>query len=101
MAKVSAVAKNDRRKKLIDKFAQKRSELKSIVSSKTSSDQEKFDAQIKLAKLPRNSSKIRHRNRCNVTGRPRGYYRDFGISRIALREHAGWGSIPGLTKSSW
>jgi len=101
MAKVSAVAKNDRREKLIKRYAEKRAKLKAIVSSKTSSDQEKFEAQLKLAKLPRNSSKIRHRNRCNLTGRPRGYYRDFGISRIALREHAGWGAIPGVIKSSW
>ncbi|MFZ8864926.1 MAG: 30S ribosomal protein S14 [Rickettsiales bacterium] len=101
MAKVSAIAKNERREKMISKYAEKRAKLKAVVSSKESSDQEKFEAQIKLAKLPRNSSKIRHRNRCNVTGRPRGFYRDFGISRIALREYGGWGSIPGLTKSSW
>ena len=101
MAKVSAVAKNNRREKLIKKYAEKRAALKLVISSKTTNNQEKFEAQLKLAKLPRNSAKIRYRNRCNVTGRPRSYYRDFGISRIALREYAGWGSIPGLTKSSW
>jgi len=101
MAKVSAVAKNNRREKLIKKYAEKRAELKGIISDKKSSDQDKFEAQLKLSELPRDGSKIRHRNRCNVTGRPRGFYRDFGISRIALRQYAGWGSIPGLTKSSW
>lgn len=101
MAKFFMIEKNKRRKQMISKYAEKRAKLKAVVSSKESSDQEKFEAQIKLAKLPRNSSEIRYRNRCNVTGRPRGFYRDFGISRIALREYGGWGSIPGLTKSSW
>ena len=101
MAKVSAVAKNKRRQKLIKKYSAKRMALKAIVKSKETSTQEKFAAQLQLAKLPRNSSAIRYRNRCNVTGRPRGYYRDFGISRIALRDGAGWGLIPGVIKSSW
>ncbi len=101
MAKVSAVAKNNRRKKLIARDANKRAALKKALMSKETSPQEKFDAQLKLAKLPRNGAKIRHRNRCNLTGRPRGYYRDFGISRVSLRENAGWGLIPGVIKSSW
>ena len=101
MAKVSAVAKNNRREKLIAKYAAKRAALSAVVNSKTTTTQEKFEAQLKLAKLPRNSSKIRHRNRCNLTGKPRGYYRDFGVSRIALRECGNWGLIPGVIKSSW
>ena len=101
MAKASAVAKNKRREKLIKQQYEKRAKLKAVLMSKTSSDQEKFEAQLKMATLPRDGSKIRHRNRCNLTGRPRGYYRDFGISRIALREHAGWGMVPGVIKSSW
>lgn len=101
MAKVSAVAKNNRRKKLIDKYTVKRAKLKAIIMSKTTSSQEKFDAQIKLAKLPRNGAKVRYRNRCNLTGKPRGYYRDFGICRIAFREYSGFGLIPGVIKSSW
>jgi len=101
MAKISAVAKNNRREKLIRREADKRAKLKAVIMSKTSSDQEKFEAQIKLAQLPRDGSKIRYRNRCNLTGRPRGYYRDFGLSRIALRMYSGWGYVPGVTKSSW
>jgi len=101
MAKVSSVAKNDRRKKLIAKYAEKRAKLKAIIMSKETSTQEKFNAQLKLAKLPRDGAKIRHRNRCNLTGKPRGYYRDFGMCRVALREHSGFGLIPGVIKSSW
>jgi small subunit ribosomal protein S14 len=101
MAKVSAVAKNDRRAKLIAQYAERRSAVKAIIMSKNLSPQERFDAQLKISKLPRDSSKIRYRNRCNFTGKPRGYYRDFGVSRIALRENAGFGLIPGVTKSSW
>jgi len=101
MAKVSSIAKNNRRKKLIAKYSAKRAELKTIVMSKDNTTQEKFDAQLKMAKLPRDGAKIRYRNRCNLTGKPRGYYRDFGISRIALREHSGFGLIPGVIKSSW
>ena len=101
MAKTSAVAKNDRREEIIAKYKEKRAKLKSIIMSKETSVQEKFEAQLKMTKLPRDSSKIRYRNRCNVTGRPRGYYGDFGISRIALRENAGFGYIPGVIKSSW
>jgi small subunit ribosomal protein S14 len=101
MAKISAVARNNKVQKKIERFSKKRADLKAIIMSKTTSDQEKFDAQLKLSKLPRNSAKVRYRNRCNLTGRPRGYYRDFGVSRIALRVYSGWGFIPGVTKSSW
>ena len=101
MAKVSAVAKNNRRAKIIKRDTEKRQKLKAILMSKETSTQEKFEAQSKLSKLPRDGAKIRYRNRCNITGKPRGYYRDFGISRISLREHSGFGLIPGVIKSSW
>lgn len=101
MAKKSAIAKNIRRKALNKRFAKKRSELKEIVMDKKLSIAERFQAQIKLAELPANSAKVRIRNRCFLTGRPRGFYRDFGLSRIALRENAGFALIPGITKSSW
>ena len=101
MAKVSAVAKNNRRAKIIERDLEKRKKLKNILMSKKTTDQEKFEAQSKLAELPRDGAKIRYRNRCNITGKPRGYYRDFGISRISLRENSGFGLIPGVIKSSW
>jgi len=101
MAKTSAVQKNLSREKLADKFASRRQKLKDIVMSKEVSAEERFAATLKLAELPRNSAKIRVRNRCKITGRPRGYYRKFGIARVELRELAGYGQIPGLKKSSW
>jgi Ribosomal protein S14 len=101
MAKVSAVEKNKRRRKLVAQYASKRAALKAIVMDKSRPMEERFKAQLKLAALPRNSSKTRIRNRCEVTGRPRGYYRELGMSRIALRELGSRGLIPGLVKSSW
>jgi len=101
MAKTSAVQKNLNREKLADKFASRRQKLKDIVMSKAVSAEERFGATLKLAELARNSAKIRVRNRCKITGRPRGYYRKFGIARVELRELAGYGQIPGLKKSSW
>jgi small subunit ribosomal protein S14 len=101
MAKKSAIAKNNKRIELVKRFADKRSKLKSIANNTDLPVEERFQAQLKLAKINPNSSKIRIRNRCNLTGRPRGYYRDFGISRIAVRDHAGFGHMPGVTKSSW
>ncbi len=101
MAKVSSIAKNDRRLKLINQYRKKREVLKAIIMSKETSPKEKFLAQDKLNKLPRNSAQIRYRNRCNFTGKPRGYYRDFGICRISLRANVGFGMIPGVIKSSW
>lgn len=101
MAKKSAVEKNNRRRKLVDHYAQKRAELNAIVHDKGASPEERFNATMKLAELPRNSSKTRVRNRCNVTGRPRAYYRKLGMSRIALRELGLAGDVPGLVKSSW
>ena len=101
MAKTSAIQKNLKRIKLEKKFSKKRRELKKIILNKKLPLDERFQAQLKLAKLPRNSAKIRIRNRCEITGRPHGVYRKLRISRIALRELASAGKIPGMTKSSW
>tara|TARA_B100000963_G_scaffold320160_1_gene302495 strand:- start:33 stop:338 length:306 start_codon:yes stop_codon:yes gene_type:complete len=101
MAKLSSVNKNNRRIKLADKFFKKRDKLKKIIMNKKLSLEERFKAQQKLAKLPRNSSKTRVRNRCQITGRPHGVYRKLKISRIALRQLGLQGKIPGMVKSSW
>ena len=101
MAKLSSINKNNRRIKLSNKFYKKRQKLKKIVMDKKISLEERFKAQQKLAKLPRNSAKNRVMNRCEITGRPHGVYRKLKISRIALREMASSGKIPGMTKSSW
>lgn len=101
MATQAKVATNEKRKKLATKYAAKRIALKAIVSDPKASDADKLAAANKLNALPRNSTKIRVRNRCALTGRPRGYYRKFGLSRIAIREKGLAGEIPGLTKSSW
>jgi len=93
--------KNLKRIKLSKKFSKKRENLKKIIKNKKLPLKERFEAQLKLAKLPRNSAKIRIRNRCEITGRPHGVYRKLRISRIALRELALSGKIPGMTKSSW
>ena len=101
MAKVSAVEKNKKRIRLVEKYAEKRAALKAIALDDSLPLEERFEARLKLAKLPRNSAPIRVRNRCEVTGRPRGYYRKLKMSRIALRELGSQGMIPGLVKSSW
>ena len=101
MAKLSSINKNNRRIKLSNRFYKKRKELKKIVMNKKLTLEERFKAQQKLSKLPRNSAKIRVMNRCQITGRPHGVYRKLKISRIALREMASSGKIPGMTKSSW
>ena len=101
MAKVSAVEKNEKRKRLVEKYTAKRTRLKAIACDLSLPSEERFLARLKLAKLPRNSSPVRVRNRCDLTGRPRGFYRKFRLSRIALRELAGSGQIPGMVKSSW
>ena len=101
MAKTSSVEKNNRRRKLVDRFAAKRKVLKAIVMDQKKPIEERFRAQLKLAALPRNSAKTRIRNRCEVTGRPRAYYRKLKVSRIALRDLGNNGQIPGLVKSSW
>ena len=101
MAKKSAVEKNKKRAKLVKRFAARRALLRAMAKDELLTDQERFAARLKLAKLPRNSAPSRLRNRCEVTGRPRGYYRKLRMSRIALRELGNDGKIPGLVKSSW
>ena len=101
MAKTSAIQRNLKRIRLVKKYQKKREALKKIIKNKKLPLEERFNAQLKLTKLPKNSSRIRIRNRCAITGRPHGVYRKLKISRIALRELASSGKIPGMTKSSW
>jgi len=101
MPKTSAIQRNQKRVNLSEKHKAKRAELKAILASPSTSDEEFFSAQKKLQKLPRNSSATRIRNRCSLSGRPRGYKRKFGVSRLTFRELALAGKIPGVTKSSW
>ena len=101
MAKASMIQREIKRAKIVKKYANKRSELKAIIADVSKSDEERYDAQLKLQALPRNASPCRQRNRCRLTGRPHGYYRKFGLSRNKLREHAMKGDIPGLVKASW
>ena len=101
MAKTSSVQKNLKRIKLVEKFKKKREKLKKIINNKKLPLEERFAAQLKLSKMPRNSAKIRIRNRCEISGRPHGVYRKLRISRIALRDMSSSGKIPGITKSSW
>ena len=101
MAKLSAINKNNKRIKLSNKYAKKRKELKKIIMNKKLTLEERFKAQQKLSKLPRNSAKNRVMNRCQITGRPHGVYRKLKISRIALRKLGLEGKIPGMVKSSW
>ena len=101
MAKKSAIEKNKRRGRMIKKHATRRARLKAIASDRNLPAEERFDARLKLANLPRNSSPNRLRNRCEVSGRPRGFYRKLKLSRIALRELASSGHIPGMVKASW
>lgn len=101
MAKKSAVEKDKRRRQLVARYAEKREALKVIANDTSLTNEERFKARLKLAKLPRNSSKTRVRNRCQITGRPRGTYRKLKVSRIALRDMASLGLIPGMVKSSW
>ncbi len=101
MAKKSSIEKNNNRKDLSKQYGNKRNKLKAIVMSRDLPFEERFAAQMKLAELPRNSAEVRFRNRCELTGRPRSFYRKFRISRIALRELGSFGQIPGLVKSSW
>jgi small subunit ribosomal protein S14 len=101
MAKKSAIEKNARRSKLAGRFAGRRARLKAVATDRNAPPDERFAAQLKLAELPRNASRTRLRNRCSLTGRPRGYYRKFKLSRIAMRQLASSGQIPGMVKSSW
>ncbi|AGF74649.1 30S ribosomal protein S14 [Bartonella australis AUST/NH1] len=101
MAKVSAVEKNKRREAMVKRYALRRARLKAIVMDQKVSLEERFKASVHLAELPRNSAKVRIRNRCEVSGRPRAYYRKLKMSRIALRDLGSLGRIPGIVKSSW
>jgi small subunit ribosomal protein S14 len=101
MAKKSAVEKNQRRRRMADRYAARRTELRVIVHDRKRELEERFEATLMLAKLPRNSAKVRVRNRCALTGRPRGFHRKFGMSRIAVRDLGSAGQIPGLVKASW
>jgi small subunit ribosomal protein S14 len=101
MAKTSSIEKNNRRRKMVARFANKRAELKKVAKDDSLTLEERFQARLKLAELPRNSAAVRIRNRCEITGRPRGYYRKLKVSRIALRDLGATGMIPGLVKSSW
>ncbi|MEE9398265.1 MAG: 30S ribosomal protein S14 [Methylococcales bacterium] len=101
MAKKSMIAREVKRTKCVAKYSKKRNQLKDIIKSTGSSHEEKSEAYSKLQALPRDSSPVRQRNRCNLTGRPHGYYRKFGLSRNKLREAAMRGDVPGLVKASW
>ncbi len=101
MAKKSSIENNNRRARLVKKFAGRRERLKAVANDEALSMEERFEARLKLAELPRNSAAVRVRNRCEVSGRPRAYYRKLRMSRIALRELGSKGLIPGLVKSSW
>jgi small subunit ribosomal protein S14 len=101
MAKKSSIEKNNRRKRLVKAYAGRRARLLAIANDETKSMEERFTARLKLAEIPRNANPTRVRNRCEITGRPRAYYRKLKMSRVALRELGSKGVIPGLTKSSW
>jgi small subunit ribosomal protein S14 len=101
MAKKSAIEKNNRRKRMVAKFAAKRAALLEIANNRELPMEERFQARLELARLPRNSAKVRIRNRCGVTGRPRGYHRKFNMSRVSLRDLASEGQLPGVVKASW
>ena len=101
MAKTSMVERNKKRRRLAQKFKTRRTRLKAVATDRNLPAEERFVARLKLAELPRNSSPTRIRNRCDLTGRPRGYYRKLRMSRIALRDLASQGQIPGMVKSSW
>ncbi len=101
MAKLSSINKNERRKKLVKQYAEKYAKLKAIADDELLDETERLMARLKMAELPRNANPTRVRNRCATTGRPRGYYRKFGLNRIELRDLGNKGLIPGLTKSSW
>ena len=101
MAKLSSVNKNERRKKLVKKYAARYAKLKAIADDKSLDDTERLMARLKMAEIPRNGNPTRVRNRCATTGRPRGYYRKFGLCRIELRDLANKGLVPGVIKSSW
>ncbi|HET9113505.1 MAG: 30S ribosomal protein S14 [Burkholderiales bacterium] len=101
MAKISLINRDKKRRVMVEKFAAKRAELFAIIGNQKLSDEARYEARLKLQKLPRDSSPVRLRNRCALTGRPRGVYSKFGLGRIKLREHAMRGEVPGMVKASW
>ena len=101
MAKVSLKQREEKREKLVAKYAKKYAELKAIIDDTSKSEEERYAARLELQKLPRNANPTRLRNRCNLTGRPRGTFRQFGLGRAKIRELAFEGNIPGITKASW
>ena len=101
MAKMSLIEREKKRSKLVAKYAVKRAELKATIEDTSKSEEERYDARLKMQALPRNASPIRQRNRCALTGRPRGTFRKFGLGRAKIREIAFRGEIPGVTKASW
>ena len=101
MAKLAVINRNEKRRKMVEKYAQKRTDLLAVVNDAGRTDEERFEARLKFQALPRNSSPVRLRNRCSLTGRPRGVYRKFGLGRSKLREFVMRGEVPGMTKASW
>lgn len=101
MAKLALINRNEKRRKMVEKYAKKRAELEAVINDASLSDEDRFEARLKLQALPRNSSPVRLRNRCALTGRPRGVYRKFGLGRSKLREFVMRGEVPGMTKASW
>ncbi|MBK8288013.1 MAG: 30S ribosomal protein S14 [Cellvibrionales bacterium] len=101
MAKLSMIEREKKRAKAVAKYAEKRARLKAIIANPKTSDEDKWEAQVQLQKLPRDASPVRKQTRCRLTGRPHAVYRKFGLSRIKLREHAMKGDVPGLVKASW
>lgn len=101
MAKISMIQRELKRSKQVKKYAAKRARLKAVIRDMSQSDEERYDAQLKLQAIPRDASPVRQRNRCRITGRPHGYYRKFGLARNKLREAAMRGDVPGLVKASW
>ena len=101
MAKLALINRNEKRRKMVEKYAAKRTELLAVVNDVSRSDEERFGARLKFQALPRNSSPVRLRNRCKLTGRPRGVYRKFGLGRSKLRDFVMRGEVPGMTKASW
>jgi small subunit ribosomal protein S14 len=101
MAKLALINRNEKRRKMVEKYAVKRAELEAIFNDLNRSEEERFEARLKFQALPRNSSPVRLRNRCTLTGRPRGVYRKFGLGRSKLRDFVMRGEVPGMTKASW
>ena len=101
MAKLALINRNEKRRKMVEKYAVKRAELEAVFNDLNRSEEERFEARLKFQALPRNSSPVRLRNRCKLTGRPRGVYRKFGLGRSKLRDFVMRGEVPGMTKASW